>query len=199
MNADWYYYRVQRNAKKKVMPVGIIIRQGEILYNDPAKKLWTTIPNRDILAIYPDGNMEVYDYNGIKADELVAKGATDVLSFGPVLLSNGEVTKQTLDISDRQKDNPRSGIGMVAPGHYVSIVMEGKRQVSSGCTVKEFAELFQAKGCQVAYNLDGGGTASMMFMGKYLNKMGQFQANARKQVEALGLGTSELVQKPAQD
>ena len=199
MNADWYYYRVQRNAKKKVMPVGIIIRQGKILYNDPAKKLWTTIPNRDILAIYPDGNMEVYDYNGIKADELVAKGATDVLSFGPVLLSNGEVTKQTLDISDRQKDNPRSGIGMVAPGHYVSIVMEGKRQVSSGCTVKEFAELFQAKGCQVAYNLDGGGTASMMFMGKYLNKMGQFQANARKQVEALGLGTSELVQKPAQD
>ena len=195
MNADWYYYRVLRNASAKVMPVGIIIREGNILYNDPAKKLWSTIPNRDILAIYPDGNMEGYDYNGTTADELVARGAYDVLSFGPVLVNNGEITEQTLNISARQKDNPRSGIGMVSPGHYVSIVMEGKRQVSSGCTVKEFAELFQAKGCTVAYNLDGGGTASMMFMGKYLNKMGQFQANARKQIEALGFVVSEQVQK----
>ncbi len=194
MNADWYYYRVLRNAKNKVMPVGIIIRQGNVLYDDPAKKLWSTIPNRDILAIYPDGNMEVYDYNGITTKKLVARKAYDVLSFGPALVNNGEVTKQTLTISARQKDNPRSGIGMVAPGHYVSIVMEGKRQVSSGCTVKEFAELFQAKGCKVAYNLDGGGTASMMFMGKYLNKMGQFQANARKQIEALGFVVSDKVQ-----
>ena len=34
-----------------------------------------------------------------------------------------------------------------------------------------------------------------MFMGKYLNKMGWYKANARKQVEALGLGISEQVHK----
>ena len=195
MNSDWYYYRVKRNAKKKVMPVGIIIREGEVLYDDPAKKLWTSIPNRDILALYEDGNMEVYDYNAITTEELVAKGARDVLSFGPVLLSNGEITAQTLDISSRQNDNPRSGIGMVAPGHYVSIVMEGRRKgISVGCSVKEFAELFQLKGCTVAYNLDGGGTASMMFMGKYVNQMGNFTADARKQTEVLGVGVSDQVE-----
>ncbi len=196
MNADWYYYRVLRNAKRKVMPVGLILRQGEVLYNDPAKKLWSTIPNRDILALYPDCNMEAYDYNGITADDLVAKKAYDVLSFGPVLVKDGEITNQTVKISARQSDNPRSGIGLVSPGHYVGIVMEGKRRgFSTGCTVEEFAELFQAKGCQTAYNLDGGGTVSMMFMGEYVNRMGQFQANARKQIEALGLGVSEKVQK----
>ena len=195
MNSDWYYYRVKRNAKKKVMPVGIIIRQGEILYDDPAKKLWTTIPNRDILALSNDGSMEVFDYNGITAEELKAKGAYDVLSFGPVLLKDGEITAQTLDISARQKDNPRSGIGMVSPGHYVSIVMEGRRsRISVGCSVKEFAELFHAKGCTAAYNLDGGGTATMMFMGKYINQMGNFTADARKQTEVLGIGISERVQ-----
>ena len=194
MNSDWYYYRVQRNAKKKVMPVGVILRQGEILYDDPAKKLWVTIPNRDILALYPDGNVEVYDYNGITADELKTKGAYDVLSFGPVLLKDGEITTQALDISARQKDNPRSGLGMVEPGHYVSIVMEGRRaRISKGCTVKEFAELFRAKGCKVAYNLDGGGTASMMFMGEYVSAMGNFTADARKQIEVLGVGVTEYV------
>ena len=191
MNADWYHYRVQRNAKKKVMPVGIILREGEILYDDPAKKLWSTIPNRDILALYRDGNMEVYDYNGITAEELKTKGAHDVLSFGPTLLNDGEVTRQALDISARQKDNPRSGIGMVEPGHYVSIIMEGRRgKISVGCTVKEFAELFQAKGCTAAYNLDGGGTASMMFLGEYINQMGNYTADARKQLEVLGIGVS---------
>lgn len=195
MNADWYYYRVQRNAKKKVMPVGVILRGGEVLYDDPAKKLWNTIPNRDILALYPNGGVEVYDYNGITADGLVARGASDVLSFGPVLLSGGEITEQTVSISARQKDNPRSGLGMVEPGHYVSIIMEGRRgKISVGCTVKEFAELFQAKGCSVAYNLDGGGTASMMFMGEYLNEMGQYTADARKQIEVLGIGVSDAVQ-----
>ncbi len=195
MNSDWYYYRVQRNAKKKVMPVGIILRQGEILYDDPAKKLWTTIPNRDILAFYPDGNTEVYDYDGITAAELQARGAYDVLSFGPALLIDGQVTAQALDISARQKDNPRSGVGMVSPGHYVSIVMEGRRKnISVGCTVKEFAELFQAKGCTVAYNLDGGGTASMMFMGEYVNQMGNYTADARKQTEVLGVGVSDSAQ-----
>ena len=195
MNADWYYYRVQRNAKKKVMPVGIILRRGEVLYDDPAKKLWTTIPNRDILAFYPNGGVEVYDYNGITADELKAKGASDVLSFGPVLLSGGEVTEQTKTISAKQNDNPRSGIGMVEPGHYVSIIMEGRRgRISVGCKMTEFAELFRAKGCSVAYNLDGGGTASMMFMGDYLNEMGQYTADARKQVEVLGIGVSDAVQ-----
>ena len=195
MNSDWYYYRVQRNAKKKVMPVGIILRQGTVMYDDPAKKLWTTIPNRDILALYPDGSMEVYDYNGATASELQMKGACDVLSFGPVLLRDGEVTAQTLDISARQKDNPRSGIGLVCPGHYVSIVMEGRRsRISVGCSVKEFAELFRAKGCTMAYNLDGGGTATMMFMGRYINQMGDFTADARKQTEVLGIGISEQVQ-----
>ena len=118
-----------------------------------------------------------------------------MLSFGPVLLNDGEITPQTVKISAKQQDNPRSGIGMVSPGHYVAIVMEGSSTISVGCTIKEFAELFQARGCSVAYNLDGGGTASMMFMGKYLNKMGWYKANARKQVEALGLGISEQVHK----
>ncbi|MBQ8082395.1 MAG: phosphodiester glycosidase family protein [Clostridia bacterium] len=194
VNSDWYYYRVKRNAKKRVMSVGVILRQGDILYDDPAKKAGTTIPNRDILALFPDGNLRVYDYNGATAAELQTMGAYDVLSFGPVLLRDGEVTAQAAAISAHQSDNPRSGVGLVEKGHYVAILMEGRLPGTSvGCTLADFAELFQAKGCVSAYNLDGGGTASMMFMGQYLNQMGSYAADARKQIEVLGIGVSDQV------
>lgn len=194
INSDWYYYRVKRNTPKRTMTVGVILREGKILYDDPAKKSGSSVPNRDILALYSNASMKVMDYNAMNAQQLADDGAYDVLSFGPVLLSDGEVTAQTKDISSRQSDNPRMGIGLVEQGHYVAIMMEGRISESKGCTLIEFAQLFQEKNCVSAYNLDGGGTATMMFMGKYINKLGSYTADKRLQIEVLGIGQSDKVQ-----
>jgi exopolysaccharide biosynthesis protein len=193
INSDWYYYRVKRNASKKVMSVGVILRQGEILYDDPAKRASSSVPNRDILALYPDADLKVWNFNATTANELKASGAYDVLSFGPVLLSDGEVTAQTKDISAHQSNNPRMGIGLVEKGHYVAIMAEGRISESKGCTLVEFAQMFKDKGCVSAYNLDGGGTATMMFMGEYINKLGSYTADKRLQIEVLGIGQSDQV------
>ena len=195
INADWYYYRVKRNANSRVMAVGVILRENKILYDDPAKKASSSVPNRDILALFPDGDLKVYAYNDIKAAALQKDGAHDVLSFGPVLVSDGEITAQTKTISARQSNNPRMGLGLVEPGHYVAIMAEGRISESKGCTLVEFAQLFLDKGCTAAYNLDGGGTASMMFMGEYVNKMGSYTADKRLQNEVLGIGQSDAVTK----
>lgn len=194
INADWYYYRVKRNAKKRTMSVGVILREGNILYDDPAKKASTSIPNRDILALFEDGDLNVYDYNGITAEQLQTDGAYDVLSFGPVLLKDGEITEQTKNISAHQSNNPRMGIGLVEKGHYVAIMAEGRIKQSKGCTLSEFAQMFLDKGCVSAYNLDGGGTATMMFMGEYINQLGSYTADKRLQIEVLGIGISDAVQ-----
>ncbi len=193
INADWYYYRVKRNAKKRTMSVGVILREGEILYDDPAKKASTSIPNRDILALFEDGDLRVYDYNGITAEQLKADGAYDVLSFGPVLLRDGEITEQTKNISAHQSNNPRMGIGLVEKGHYVAIMAEGRIKGSKGCTLSEFAQMFLDKGCVSAYNLDGGGTATMMFMGEYINQLGSYTADKRLQTEVVGIGISDAI------
>lgn len=190
LNTDWYYYRVLRNAKKRVMTVGVVLRGGEVFYDDPPKKASSSIPNRDILAIYSDGDMEVYDFNGAGAEELREKGAWDTLCFGPVLLRDGEVTEQTKAISARQAGNPRSGVGMVEKGHYVAIMVEGRTKLSDGCQLTYLAELFRLKGCRIAFNLDGGGTASMIFMGQYLNE-NTYSAQNRQQNEVLGIGQME--------
>ena len=188
INADYYYYRVKRKTN-----IGIILRENEILYNKPASKAVTSVPNRDILALFEDATMEVYDYNEITAEQLQQAGAYDVLSFGPVLLKNGEVTAQTKTISAHQSNNPRTALGYVEKGHYVAILVEGRVSASKGCTLVELAELFIQKGCVSAYNLDGGGTASMMFMGEYLNQLGNYTADKRTQIEVLGIGQSENV------
>ncbi len=188
INGDFHHYRVKRNLKKRVMPVGVILRENQILYDDPTKKLSNSVPTRDILALYPNCDMQVYDYNEITAQQLKDLGAYDVLSFGPILLKDGEITAQTINISNRQSDNPRSGIGMVQKGHYVAIMAEGRISESKGCTLIKFAELFQQKNCVTAYNLDGGGTATMLFMGEYINKLGSYTADKRLQNELLGIG-----------
>ncbi len=93
INSDWYYYRVLRNAKKRVMSVGVVLRGGEVFYDDPATKPANNIPNRDYLALFPDGGMEAFDYDGPNAEALKNMGASDVLCFGPVLLRDGELTE----------------------------------------------------------------------------------------------------------
>ena len=81
---------------------------------------------------------------------------------------------------------------MVTPGHYVAIMVEGRTKKSVGCRLDYLADLFLQKGCRVAFNLDGGGTSSMIFMGVYLNE-NTYGAQNRLQNEVLGIGVSENV------
>ena len=91
--------------------------------------------------------------------------------------------------------NPRCAIGMIEPGHYAVIMAEGRIHESDGVTMLHLALLMEQKGCQVAFNLDGGQTAVILFMGRQLNTIGAYdgQTNARRTTEILGIGTSAAV------
>ena len=59
---------------------------------------------------------------------------------------------------------------MVEPGHFVVIVADGRQSdYSMGLLLEEFAELFEEEHCVEAYNLDGGVSAAMVFMGEQVN------------------------------
>lgn len=73
---------------------------------------------------------------------------------------------------------------------------EGRLKRSAGVTISYLAKMMRAKGCQVAFNMDGGQTAVMVFMGKQLNQIGAYdggKTNSRPTSEVLGFGTSEQV------
>ena len=61
---------------------------------------------------------------------------------------------------------------MVEPNHYVVVVADGRRNDWSekGMTLQELQQVFVEQGCQIAYNLDGGGSTSLVFNGERLNR-----------------------------
>ena len=186
--------------------VGKVIRDGRIFDGlDKGTKEYdiedvysTPINCKDLLAMYPDGTMVVYSNSDkITYGELIDAGVVNTLSFGPILLKDSQKAEACVDpgyyISGA---NPRCAWGMVEPGHYVNIVADGRQpSVSRGMSFYTLSDYFQSLGCSVAYNLDGGQTAAISFMGKFLNthQNDVMYQNHRPVQEIIYFGTSDLV------
>ncbi len=186
INGDYYLSRVN-----KKITVGNELRAGEVLYNMNMNKdpLW---PILDTMALHDDGSMSVYGVKEITADELQRRGDVhDALSFGPYLVRDGALRIYNGKHNDERE--PRTAIGMIAPGHYIFLVCEGRiEKDASGMTVNEAAMLLYGLGCEQAFMLDGGNTSVLLFMGNQLNRNGGSGA-PRNQHELFGVGSSELV------
>ena len=65
--------------------------------------------------------------------------------------------------------NPRTAIGQISEGHYLLVVSDGRTKESTGLSLRQLAELMQSLGAQIAYNLDGGGSSTMVFQGRVVN------------------------------
>ncbi len=192
LNSDFAHLRLS-----KKMIAGILIRDGQIVYSHTKKKN-RDFPNCDTLALMPDGDMRVYWSNELKPAEYVEMGALDVLAFGPWLIRDGELNTAALKKYGNGSAQ-RTGIGMIERGHYAAVMSEGRNKRSIGSSIRFIAERLHEMGCTVAFNLDGGQSASMVFMGKQIclvtNSKG-YRASARKTAEILGIGQSDACADP---
>lgn len=159
INGDYYGFRED----------GVIIRNGTVYRDDPV---------RDAMALFADGTMQTYDEEEVSSSELLAEGATNTLSFGPILIQDGKIVSDFSSVKidnnfgnrSIQNANPRTAIGMIAPNHYVFVVVDGRKEgYSRGMTLAELADVMEGLGATEAYNLDGGGSSTMYFMGRVVN------------------------------
>ena len=142
---------------------GYVIRGG-VLYRSAAKK------GAEDLVIYADGSFGIIREAEITAQELLENGAQDVLSFGPALVENGEISVSVNDEVGRAKaSNPRTAIAVIDELHVLLVVSDGRTKESEGLSLYELAAFLQSKGVQTAYNLDGGGSSTMVFNGRVVN------------------------------
>ena len=154
INGD--YYGVQESGY--VLKNGVIYRQ-------------TSAKNRQDLVIYKDGSFELINEDQISATELLEKGAYNILSFGPGLVENGEITVSTnTEVAKAMANNPRTAIGKIDDLHYVFVVSDGRTNESQGLSLYELASFMKGLGVKTAYNLDGGGSSAMYFNGNLVNK-----------------------------
>jgi hypothetical protein len=86
---------------------------------------------------------------------------------------------------------------MIEPGHFVVITVDGRLPgYSYGITLNNFMHLFYSLGCKQAYNLDGGSSTAMVFMGEYLNRHNKLEGGVPGQRDLPDMmlwGKSELV------
>lgn len=125
---------------------------------------------RECLAIFPNGKFGIYKEKEVALSALEQMNVKDILSFGPVLLKNGEAP-ETLQNPQRfyATRHPRTAIGIIDDLHYVFVVTSGRTSEKPGLTLPEFAEFLKTLNVDIAYNLDGGGSSTMYFNGKVIN------------------------------
>lgn len=152
VNGD--YYGVQEK--------GYVIRNG-VVYRDKAG-------TEDVLCIYADGSMKIIDPSTVTAQELVDQGVWQAFSFGPGLVENGGIAVSLdSEVGRAKASNPRTAIGMIDDLHYVFVVSDGRTDESEGLSLYELASFMEQLGVQTAYNLDGGGSSTMVFQGEIVN------------------------------
>jgi len=130
----------------------------------------STAVDKEDLVIYKDGTFEIINEKDVTTEELVAKNAKEILSFGPALIENGNIVVSKNDeVGKAKASNPRTAIGYIDEGHYVFVVSDGRTSESVGLSLYELAELMVDYGVETLYNLDGGGSSAMVFNGNLIN------------------------------
>ena len=98
----------------------------------------------------------------------------DAIGGGPVIVRDGQPVFQALeDFSSSQLDprDPRTGVGQLADGRHVFVVVDGRQAgYSVGVTNFELAQMLVRLGAVTGTALDSGGSSTMAFNGKLLNR-----------------------------
>ena len=148
-------------------------------FEDPEGKGNGSIPNSMVVyegKVYYEGKGTANGFVGIDSNNIlhVAKtissadiAAKDIqygVSFGPVLVSNGEAC----DVG-ASGVNPRTAIGQRSDGAILMLVIDGRQVISLGATYQDMVDIFLEYGAVNACNLDGGSSSLMWFEDDYVN------------------------------
>ena len=162
-NDDFFGYRVRYKQKK-----GVIIRSGEILYDDPKPANAKVFPPLDVMAVFTDGSMKTFRSNEHTAQEYLDMGVRDTYAFGPILVRDGVLNEGAAAWATKRA--PRLGFGVTADGTVKVVDALGRRTDAKGVSVGWLAQTMYDLGCVEALNLDGGNTTCLIFMGDMINR-----------------------------
>ena len=141
---------------------GFVIRNG-VLYRESGQ-------GSDVLAVMEDGSFRIVDDRQTTARELLEAGAVQAFSFGPALLIDGlAAVTEGQEVGKAMASNPRTAIGVIDNLHYVFVAADGRTGQSEGMSLYELAVFLRDLGVSTAYNLDGGGSSTMVFQGEIIN------------------------------
>ncbi len=136
-----------------------------------------------------DGSMRIIDPYEITAEELLAQGVNDSWVFGPTLIEDGlalDIHKHPLAYNDVTM---RTVMASICPYHHIGAAY-------GSCTLAQVVENLLDYGCTIAYNLDGGRSSMMVFLGETVNRSAFLGGGWRGLQDMVGFLASDLVPEP---
>ncbi|MFC4307025.1 phosphodiester glycosidase family protein [Cohnella boryungensis] len=144
--------------------------------------LSTTIVNGDYVSGFQATFKDLFFVGLSQSNKLIGGKYTDKsqldaqspkfgASFVPVLLQNGRKTEIPSKWQTSPKRAPRTVIANYKDDQLLFLVVDGyNEQGSSGATLAEMQILLQRYGAVNGYNLDGGGSTSLVWNGRVINQ-----------------------------
>ena len=137
-------------------PDSLVVYEGQIYYADSGVQSgFVGLDSNHILHV-----------GKLQPETIQARDIQYGVSFGPVLVSNGNITQQAKWGSGV---NPRTAIGQREDGAILMLVIDGRQLTSLGATLGDLADVMIEYGAVNACNLDGGSSTMMWYEGEYVN------------------------------
>lgn len=110
------------------------------------------------------------DENSYTGSELIdIWDVIETFHFGPPLIVDGK----EYEFQKFETPEPRTIIGQISKNEYIILVSEGRDKVNevNGMYLKDAQRILQEYNTSFAFNLDGGGSTTLYFNGRILNKV----------------------------
>ncbi len=164
----------QSVANKGGSPLGVVVSEGQIQYNNP-----TGYAGLYIIGFDEDNILRIIDINGKNATQIKQiieeEKIRDAVAFQEESSdANNHFVKLIINGEERKVDgkgsgaNPRTAIGQRADGTVLLLVTDGRGASGHlGATAADLIKIMKDYGAVNAANLDGGSSSSMYYNGKY--------------------------------
>jgi exopolysaccharide biosynthesis protein len=156
INGDYYGFR----------DIGFVVRNGLVYRITPRPA-----DSDSAVVLNDEGIMSTFEERDTNLEGLNGLNPWQVWSFGPVLINQGTLmVNPSTKVPYELASNPRTAIGQIRDDQFIFVCSDGRTSESAGLSVYELASIFVEYGARFAYNLDGGGSATMWFNGRLINK-----------------------------
>jgi len=158
INAGGFY---DPNGKGNgAFPDGLTMHDGKLVHNNVGDKAV------NIVGFDDQGKLVLGKMN---AKQLEENNMREVVTFEPNLIVDG---KPMISGDGGWGIAPRTGIGQMADGTVIFVVIDGRQPTwSIGATLRDLMNVFADYNAVNAVNLDGGSSSELVYDGKVINKL----------------------------
>ena len=158
INAGGFY---DPNGKGNgAFPDGLTVHDGKLVHNNVGEK------EVNIVGFDDQGKMLI---GNMTANQLEAQHIREAVTFAPNLIVEG---KSVISGDGGWGIAPRTGIGQMADGTIIFVVIDGRQPTwSIGATLRDLMNVFEDYHAVNAINLDGGSSSELVYNDKVVNRL----------------------------